>query len=65
MPQGHCIARRSSEHPEMGVKTMEDRSRITRTSDGVLTDYGKKLERERLARLAAANQDKGREPSCE
>lgn len=35
------------------------------TSDGVLTEYGEKLERERLARLAATNQDKEGEPSCE
>jgi hypothetical protein len=39
--------------------------RITMTSDGVLTEYGEKVERERLARLAAANQDKGGEPSSE
>jgi hypothetical protein len=39
--------------------------RITRTDDGILTEYGEQLERERLDRLAAANQDKAGEPSCE
>jgi hypothetical protein len=38
--------------------------RITRTDDGVLTEYGEKLERERLARLAAANQGDEGEPGC-
>lgn len=32
--------------------------RIT-SKDGVLTEYGKKLEQERLAKLAATNEDGG------
>jgi hypothetical protein len=39
--------------------------RITKTGDGVLTEYGEKLEQERLARLAAADEDKEGEPACE
>jgi hypothetical protein len=42
--------------PGDGRKSHGGPIRITRTSDGVLSEYGEKLERERLARSAAANQ---------
>jgi hypothetical protein len=44
--------------PGDGRKNHGGPIRIT-SKDGVLTEYGEKVERERLAKLAAANQDEG------